>query len=105
MRGIDPKWMVLLGLLINLEKGISEGAISLTNMIPTDWIPHVVAWSNGLAWAGMALMTALAALSSNAPGPLVNYRPPSTTSTVVKILLVAFLLSFLVAGNPASALP
>jgi hypothetical protein len=100
--GVDPKWMVLLGVLINIEKGIGQGAVSLTNMIPESWIPHVLAWSNGLAWFGLVLMTGLAALSSNMPGPLVNVPAPST-ATVVKILLAAFVLSFLVLPGQAMA--
>lgn len=104
--GVDPKWMVLLGLLINIEKGIGQGAVSLTNMIPDSWIPHVLAWSNGLAWVGVALMTGLAALSSAAAGPLVSLPtlpPIDTTKTVVKVLIAAFALSFLLAVGPAMA--
>lgn len=106
--GVDPKWMVLLGFVINIQKGIGQGAISLTNMVPDSWIPHIVAWNNGLAWAGLMLMTALAALSSSNSGPLIsvpNLQLPSidAAKTIVKVLLVAFALSFLVAGGSAQA--
>jgi hypothetical protein len=106
--GVDPKWIVVLAWLVGVQKGIGQGAISLTNMVPESWIPHVIAWNNGLAWLGVGLMGLLAALSSNSPGPLIgipNIALPSidATKTVVKIILVAFALSFLVAGGSAQA--
>ena len=99
MKGIDPKYIMWLGFLIYLEKGVGQGAISLTNMIPESWIPHVLAWCNGLAWGGVGLMTTLAAFSSNATGPLIK-DPPTITPAVVKVLLISFAVSFLVASNP-----
>lgn len=106
--GVDPKWIVMLAWLVGVQKGIGQGAISLTNMIPESWIPHVIAWNNGLAWLGVGLMGLLAALSSSSAGPLIsvpNIALPSVdaTKTVAKILLVAFALSFLVAGGSAQA--
>jgi hypothetical protein len=105
--GIDPKWIVVLAWLVGVQKGIGQGAISLTNMVPDSWIPHVVAWNNGLAWLGVGLMGLFAALSSNASGPLISVPnislPSIDTKTVAKVLLVAFALSFLVAGGSAHA--
>ena len=109
MKGIDPKYIMWLGFIIYLEKGIGQGAISLTNMIPASWIPVVLAWCNGLAWGGVGLMTTLAAFSSNATGPFIS--PPSSsanvipikTDTIVKILLIAFLPLALLASGEARA--
>ena len=106
--GVDPKWIVVLAWLVGVQKGIGQGAISLTNMVPDGWIPHIIAWNNGLAWLGVGLMGLLAALSSNATGPLIsNISLPSidTTKAVAKILIAAFVLSVLLAGSPAMATP
>lgn len=107
--GVDPKWIVVLAWLVGVQKGIGQGAISLTNMVPDSWIPHVIAWNNGLAWFGVGLMGLLAALSSSATGPLINVPNISLPSidagkTVAKILIAAFVLSMFLAGNqPAMA--
>jgi hypothetical protein len=106
--GVDPKWMIVLVGLIDIQKGIGAGAVSLTNMIPDGWIPHVTAWNSGLAWIGIQLVGVLAALSSSASGPLIsvpNISLPSidATKTVAKILIAAFVLSMFLAGNPATA--
>lgn len=105
--GVDPKWIVVLAWLVGVQKGIGQGAISLTNMVPDSWIPHVIAWNNGLAWLGVGLMGLFAALSSNASGPLIsvpNIQLSSIdTKAVAKVLLVAFALSVFFAGGSAMA--
>lgn len=106
--GVNPKWIVVLAWLVGVQKGIGQGAISLTNMVPDAWIPHIIAWNNGLAWLGVGLMGLLAALSSSETGPLIpNISIPSVdvTKTIARILIAAFLLSFLLAGGPAFAQP
>jgi hypothetical protein len=82
--------------------------MSLTNRTPAAWIPHVTAWNSGLAWVGIQLVGVLAALSSNASGPLIsvpNIPLPSidATKTAAKVLLVAFALSMFLAGGSAHA--
>lgn len=100
--GVDPKWIVVLAWLVGVQKGVGQGAISLTNMVPESWIPHVIAWNNGLAWFGVGVMGLLAALSSNASGPMIPISLPSIDAkNVPKIALVAFALSFLV-GIPSA---
>jgi hypothetical protein len=104
--GIDPKWMVLLVGLIDIQKGIGAGAVSLTNMIPESWIPHVLAWNTGLAWLGIQLVGILAALCSKSTGPLIPNLPSISidpVKTVAKVVLVAFALSFLLASHSAQA--
>jgi hypothetical protein len=104
--GVNPKWMIVLVGLIDIQKGIGAGAVSLTNMVPDSWIPHIVAWNTGLAWIGIQLVGVLAALSSNSSGPLVsNISLPSIDipKTVAKVLIFAFALSFLLAAHSAQA--
>lgn len=72
MSGVDPKYVFWLGIVVTSFTAISQGTISLTNMIPTDWIPYVVAWSKALDFIGTAVMTGLAGFSSTAKGPLVK---------------------------------
>jgi hypothetical protein len=74
MKGIDPKYIMYLGLLVSIEQAIGHGTVSLTNIVPPDWQPYITSWCNLLAWVGTAIMTWQAAISSNAPGPLIN--PP-----------------------------
>lgn len=105
--GVDPKWMIVLVGIVDIQKGIGAGAVSLTNMVPDSWIPHVIAWNTGLAWIGLQLVGILAALSSSASGPLIpNISLPSidATKAVAKVLIAAFVLSlFLASGQSAHA--
>jgi hypothetical protein len=41
MKGIDPKWTMYLGLLVAVDQAIGHGTVSLTNLIPEDWVPYV----------------------------------------------------------------
>ena len=102
--GIDPKWMIVLVGLIDVQKGIGAGAVSLTNMIPNDWIPHVMAWNTGLAWVGIQLVGVLAALSSNAAGPLVKVPElPEVAKTAAKVVAVGIALALLAPIGSAQA--
>lgn len=105
MKGIDPKYIMYLGLLVTIEQAIGHGTVSLTGIIPADWAPYVTSWCNLLAFIGTTIMTGQAAISSNAPGPLIN--APPAAPTIVKILIAAFLLSaFLPMGHAmAQVLP
>jgi hypothetical protein len=74
MKGIDPKYIMYLGLLVSIEQAIGHGTVSLTNIVPSDWTPYVTSWCNMLAFVGTAIMTGQAAISSSSPGPLIG--PP-----------------------------
>lgn len=102
MRGIDPKWTMYLGLLVAIEQAIGHGTVSLTNLVPADWAPYITSWCNFLAFVGTSIMTYQAAVSSPTAGPAIN-TPIAPTSTVVKILLVAFALSAFLATGSAQA--
>ncbi|HYM31817.1 MAG TPA: hypothetical protein VEU47_10980 [Candidatus Cybelea sp.] len=103
MKGIDPKYIMYLGLLVTIEQAVGHGTISLTNIVPADIAPYVTSWCNLLAFIGTTIMTGQAAVSSSATGPLISAPPPSVTPTVVKILIAAFLLSALVFPGSAMA--
>lgn len=102
MKGIDPKWAMYLGLLVTIEQAIGHGTVSLTNLVPESWAPYITSWCNFLAFVGTAIMTYQAAVSAPLPGPAAN-TSIAPTATVVKVLLIAFALSFLVAGGSAMA--
>lgn len=72
MKGIDPKWVFYLGLIVTIETAIAQGTISLTNMIPEYAIAYVVAWNKALSFVGTAVMTGLSGYSSAARGPMVD---------------------------------
>lgn len=73
-KGIDPKYIMYLGLIVTIEQAIGHGTVSLTNIVPADWAPYITSWCNLLAFAGTIIMTGQASISSSAPGPLVG--PP-----------------------------
>jgi hypothetical protein len=101
--GIDPKWSFYLGIAIVLETAIGQGAVPLTNTFPADWLPYIKGWSQLLSFIGQTIQTALIGYSSRQVGPLVTVPAAPSSSTIVKILIVAFALSFLVAGGSAQA--
>lgn len=74
MKGIDPKYIMYLGLLVTIEQAIGHGTVSLTGIIPVDWAPYVTSWCNLLAFIGTTIMTGQAAVSSSNAGPLIS--PP-----------------------------
>lgn len=98
MKGIDPKWIMWLGLVVTIEHGISGGALSLTNMIPDAWIVTVKAWSSGLEFIGTAIMTWWAAVSSPQSGPLIN-TPLAPVSKAIIILAVVLGSLFALPGD------
>ena len=59
---IDPKWRFIIGLLVTLAIGVSQGAVQLAHAIPADWIPIAVAWAGIIAFTGSAAQTGISAL-------------------------------------------
>lgn len=104
MKGIDPKYMMYLGLLVTIEQAIGHGTVSLTNLVPADWAPYITSWCNFLAFVGTAIMTYQAAASSATPGPLIELPKIPGPNTIVKILMIAFLpLALLAMASRAEA--
>jgi len=73
-KGIDPKYIMYLGLIVTIEQAVGHGTVSLTGIVPPTWAPYITSWCNLLAFIGTTIMTGQAAISSNAPGPLIG--PP-----------------------------
>ena len=59
MPNIDPKWRSLIGLIVTIAIGVSQGAVHLTHAIPETWIPIAVAWCGIIAFVGSAAQTGL----------------------------------------------
>ena len=64
---IDPKWRFIIGLLVTLAIGVSQGAVQLAHAIPADWIPIAVAWAGIIAFTGSAAQTGISALGMTQP--------------------------------------
>jgi hypothetical protein len=68
---VSPKISFWVGVAVVIEQAIGTGAVNLSNAIPADWIPSVVAWNNILGFVGSTFMTIAAGFSSRERGPLV----------------------------------
>jgi len=105
MKGIDPIWIIALGVLVTIEQAIGQGTVALTNVVPAAYAPYVQGWCTMLAFIGTTIMTGLAAWSSNKVGPFVQALPGPSTSTAAKIA-IGFLVigAALSVGMPAKAM-
>lgn len=92
-------WITILGVVVAIEMQIGNGTMSLTNMVPDSWIPFVKAWAANLGSIGALIMSAGA--FGRPAASQVQITP--SVPTIVKVLLCAFALSFLLAGVPAMA--
>jgi len=72
---VNPKFSFWFGVWTTVLIGVAGGTVHLTNMLPTDWIPYVVAWSSFFAFVNSAVLTALHGYSGEAPGPLTKEAP------------------------------
>jgi hypothetical protein len=72
MQGIDPKIPFILGICATIATGIGGGTVSLTNVVPHDWIPIVQGWNNLFAFVTNAILTTLIGASSTKAGPLTK---------------------------------
>lgn len=59
MLTLSPGSRFIIGVIITAAIGISAGSVHLTDAIPGDWIPAVVAWSGIIAFIGSAVQTGL----------------------------------------------
>lgn len=85
--------VAVLGFLIAVETQISNGSMSFAHSLPEAWIPVVKEWAANLASVG-GLLVGIIRMSSGGA---------SATSTVVKVLIVAFLLSLFLGAPSAQA--
>lgn len=102
MKGIDPKYVMYLGLLVTIEQAIGHGTVSLTNLVPADWSPYITSWCNFLAFIGTSIMTYQAAVSSPLPGPLVN-TPISPVAKAIIMLAMLVATQALLMGDAHAA--
>ena len=72
MPKVSPTFSFWLGVAITIAIGIGGGSVSLTHVVPDQWIPTVQGWTNFIAFIGSAVLTALHGSSSNQSGPLVK---------------------------------
>jgi hypothetical protein len=68
----DPKFSFWFGIAVTALIGIGSGSVSLTNALPPDWIPYVVAWTKILSFFGSAILTAMHGFSSGGSGPFAS---------------------------------
>lgn len=102
MKGIDAKWVFYLGIIITIEQAIGQGSVSLTNLIPMDWIPYVKSWSAFLALMGTTIMTAMSGYSSANSGPLVT-APSIPPAVKTALVIFAVLVAACILAMPAHA--
>ena len=101
---IDPKISFWFGVWTSILLLVASGTINFDGALPAAYVPLITRWCSILGTINSAILTAASGYSSSKPGPLTSAAPPSITPTVVKVLLAAFALSFLLAGgSPAHA--
>ena len=102
--GINPKWGVILNIVATISALIAAGTIGFVG-IPPNVVEIIKTTALDLFVVVGAVNSVLHLYSSPAPGPLVNLPVPpigpigSGAAAVVKILLIAFVLSFFLAGG------
>src|ERR1700681_988372 len=95
----DPKFSFWFGIAVTALIGIGSGSVSLTNALPPDWIPYVVAWTKILSFFGSAILTAMHGFSSGSSGPFVS---PAAAAPKAAITILAIGLSALVLAGAGS---
>jgi hypothetical protein len=98
----DPKFSFWFGIAVTALIGIGSGSVSLTNALPPDWIPYVVAWTKILSFFGSAILTAMHGFSSGGSGPFVSgaAAPPKAAVAILAVALCALALAW---ASPADA--
>lgn len=89
-------WVAILGIAIAIETQISNGTMSIAHSFPVEWQPIIKEWAGNLAGIG-GLMVTMGSFGQRPAGQF------TITPTAVKVLIGAFVLSFLLAGTPAVA--
>ncbi len=106
MKGIDPIWLIILGVIVTVDQGIGQGAVSLTNMFPAGWAPHIQAWCGFIGIVGTAVMSAMSLYSSNKAGPLVSAPAvPPVVKVAIGFLIVGVALAFAAPAMAAQKRP
>lgn len=104
MPQVDPKYMFWFGVWTNVLILIAGYGVEHAPAFIVSYAPTVQWFCNLAAQINSVVLTAFAGISSSKPGPLVAPTPaPTIPPAVVKILVAAVVLSFFLAGTPASA--
>lgn len=100
---VDPKDTFWFGVWTNIliliaGYGVTHAPSYVAHYAPdVQWFAGLFAQINGL------VLTALAGISSSQAGPLIRLPSVDATKTVARILIAAFVLSFLLSASPATA--
>lgn len=62
MLTLSPLTRFIIGTVITVAIGISQGSVHLNGAIPADWIPAVITWAGIIAFVGSAIQTGLQGL-------------------------------------------
>jgi hypothetical protein len=66
-----------------IGNGIAGGTVHLTNMIPSEWIPTVMAWISFETFVGLGFLTVATGYAGVGKGPLA---PPPTREEAQQIV-------------------
>lgn len=91
------KLILIISLLVTIETGIGGGTVSLTNAVPSAWIPVIQAWMNILAFAGSAIIATATAAS------MMSSTSVQDTSKKIGIVLFALVLGSIMFSTQSSA--
>lgn len=97
MPQIDPKFTFWFGVWTNVLILVAGYGVEHAPAFIATYAPTVQWFCALLAQLNSVVLTAFAGASSNKPGPLTG--APAITPTVIKILIAAVALSFLLAGS------
>lgn len=72
MPHIDPVVRFWIGIAVTVAIAVSGGTLTLTHVVPQDWIPIVTAWCSIIAFVGSAVLTTLNGLGTTAGSRLAS---------------------------------
>lgn len=72
---VDPKYRLIISLIVTMAIGITQGTVSLTDAIPADLIKPVVAWCGIIAFIGSSVNTIISALGTTNTSRLAAAEP------------------------------
>ena len=100
MKGINPNFMMFVGLFVALQTNIATGNISLHYVVPLSWEPWCVGWAKAIAAYGVVVAAMLPQFSSAKTGYFVNNQSPGITPAGKLVaMLTVILFSFLFIGQ------
>ena len=89
MPTIDPLWRFVIGIVVTLAIGVSQGTFGLTHAIPADAIPVVTAWFGIIAFIGSAVQTGLSAVGMSSSNRLASAASLPEVKNIITTQAVA----------------